>query len=182
MFCIILADTHKHELNPTNPLGMQGKIAEAYAELMHQMWGANNSYVMPRQFKVYIFLLGIISIYIYHLPLKRGDTIWIYLMMFFVRKGWLKSLNPNILQICFCLLHVYNIKMLISYVCVKCLTWHWVYESPNGQNVECVWLFIHLGWRKQVLDWILLFKCWFCQRCVLFSSPLAIDCWFNLYT
>ena len=47
-----VANTYKHELNPTNPLGMHGKIAEAYAELMHQLWNGQNHFVTPRAFKV----------------------------------------------------------------------------------------------------------------------------------
>uniref|UniRef100_A0A7M5VFF9 Ubiquitin carboxyl-terminal hydrolase n=2 Tax=Clytia hemisphaerica TaxID=252671 RepID=A0A7M5VFF9_9CNID len=47
-----LANTHKSELNPTNPLGMNGKVAEGYADLMHQMWSGNQSHVSPRQFKM----------------------------------------------------------------------------------------------------------------------------------
>ena len=46
------AKTYISELNPNNPLGMNGKIAEAYADLMHQMWGGTQSFVTPRQFKV----------------------------------------------------------------------------------------------------------------------------------
>lgn len=49
-----LAKSYKHELNPTNPLGMHGKIAEAYAELQHQMWNGQNTYVTPRQFKMVV--------------------------------------------------------------------------------------------------------------------------------
>jgi len=47
-----LAKTYISELNPSNPLGMNGKIAEAYADLMHQMWGGTQSSVTPRQFKM----------------------------------------------------------------------------------------------------------------------------------
>ena len=50
-----LAGTFKHELNPHNPLGMQGKIAEAYAELLQHVWGSN-TYFTPRHFKVGDFL------------------------------------------------------------------------------------------------------------------------------
>lgn len=46
--------SYKHELNPTNPLGMHGKIAEAYAELMHQMWNGQNHFVTPRAFKMQV--------------------------------------------------------------------------------------------------------------------------------
>jgi len=46
--------SYKHELNPSNPLGMNGKIAEAYAELMHQMWNGQNHFVTPRAFKMQV--------------------------------------------------------------------------------------------------------------------------------
>lgn len=49
-----LAQTYKHDLNPTNPLGMHGKVAEAYADLQNMMWSGQNSYVTPRQFKMVV--------------------------------------------------------------------------------------------------------------------------------
>ena len=36
---------------------MHGKIAEAYAELMRQMWSDTQSFVTPRHFKVSFDLL-----------------------------------------------------------------------------------------------------------------------------
>ncbi|XP_065667383.1 ubiquitin carboxyl-terminal hydrolase 15 isoform X7 [Hydra vulgaris] len=48
-----LSNTYKHELNPNNPLGMQGKIAETYAELIHHVWGSN-TYFTPRNFKMQV--------------------------------------------------------------------------------------------------------------------------------
>ncbi|XP_047127037.1 ubiquitin carboxyl-terminal hydrolase 15 isoform X1 [Hydra vulgaris] len=48
-----LSNTYKHELNPNNPLGMQGKIAETYAELLHHVWGSN-TYFTPRNFKMQV--------------------------------------------------------------------------------------------------------------------------------
>jgi len=49
-----MSNTHKHELNPTNPLGMNGKIAEAYGDLIHQMWNGHNSFFTPRHFKMQV--------------------------------------------------------------------------------------------------------------------------------
>ncbi|XP_043934596.1 ubiquitin carboxyl-terminal hydrolase 4-like [Protopterus annectens] len=40
------------EINKENPLGMMGKIAEAYGELIKQMWSGRHSYVAPRDFKM----------------------------------------------------------------------------------------------------------------------------------
>jgi ubiquitin carboxyl-terminal hydrolase 4/11/15 len=51
----VLKDLWKHEVNVDNPLGMQGAISHAFADLMHQLWDADrsNSYaVAPRQFKM----------------------------------------------------------------------------------------------------------------------------------
>lgn len=39
-------------MNPTNPLGMHGKIAEAYADLQNEMWSGHNDHIAPRHFKV----------------------------------------------------------------------------------------------------------------------------------
>ena len=49
-----VSNSYKHDLNPTNPLGMHGKIAEAYGELMHQMWNGQNHFVTPRAFKMQV--------------------------------------------------------------------------------------------------------------------------------
>ena len=38
-----LRDQHKRELNPTNPLGMQGKLALSYGETIQQLWSSNSS-------------------------------------------------------------------------------------------------------------------------------------------
>lgn len=40
------------ELNFTNPLGMKGEIAEAYADVIKQMWSGRHYSVVPRVFKV----------------------------------------------------------------------------------------------------------------------------------
>lgn len=47
-----LNDQYEAEINRENPLGMRGEIAEAYAELVKQMWLSRSSYVAPRTFKV----------------------------------------------------------------------------------------------------------------------------------
>jgi ubiquitin carboxyl-terminal hydrolase 4/11/15 len=47
------ADVYKDELNPDNPLGMHGAIAEAFGALLHRVWarsGPATSYA-PREFK-----------------------------------------------------------------------------------------------------------------------------------
>lgn len=41
----------KPEINESNPLGMGGKIASAFGNLMQEMWSGKNSYVNPREFK-----------------------------------------------------------------------------------------------------------------------------------
>lgn len=47
-----LNDQYEPEINRENPLGMRGEIAEAYADLVKQMWMSRSSYVAPRTFKV----------------------------------------------------------------------------------------------------------------------------------
>jgi len=47
-------NTYKHDINTTNPLGMHGKIAEAFAELLHQLWNGQNHFVIPRAFKMQV--------------------------------------------------------------------------------------------------------------------------------
>ena len=46
-----LNENYKHDLNKTNPLGMKGKLATVYGELIKKMWNGNNSSVSPTQFK-----------------------------------------------------------------------------------------------------------------------------------
>lgn len=57
-----LKDEYEAEINRDNPLGMKGEIAEAYAELIKQMWSGRDAHVAPRMFKVgsciYFFLFG----------------------------------------------------------------------------------------------------------------------------
>ncbi|KAI5937399.1 Ubiquitin carboxyl-terminal hydrolase 4 [Manis javanica] len=49
-----LKDEYEAELNRDNPLGMQGEIAEAYAELIKQMWSGRDAHVAPRMFKTQV--------------------------------------------------------------------------------------------------------------------------------
>uniref|UniRef100_A0AAY4DWW5 Ubiquitin carboxyl-terminal hydrolase n=1 Tax=Denticeps clupeoides TaxID=299321 RepID=A0AAY4DWW5_9TELE len=49
-----LNDQYEAEINRENPLGMRGEIAEAYADLVKQMWQSRNSYVAPRTFKTQV--------------------------------------------------------------------------------------------------------------------------------
>uniref|UniRef100_A0A8C6XGC6 Ubiquitin carboxyl-terminal hydrolase n=1 Tax=Naja naja TaxID=35670 RepID=A0A8C6XGC6_NAJNA len=49
-----LEDKYEAEINQDNPLGMRGEIAEAYAELIKQMWSGQNSHVAPRMFKTQV--------------------------------------------------------------------------------------------------------------------------------
>lgn len=49
-----LAAHYKDELNHSNPLGMRGEIANAYAGLLNQIWNEQYSSVSPRQFKMQV--------------------------------------------------------------------------------------------------------------------------------
>uniref|UniRef100_A0AAX7VZS2 Ubiquitin carboxyl-terminal hydrolase n=1 Tax=Astatotilapia calliptera TaxID=8154 RepID=A0AAX7VZS2_ASTCA len=49
-----LTDQYEAEINRENPLGMRGEIAEAYADLVKQMWLSRSSYVAPRTFKTQV--------------------------------------------------------------------------------------------------------------------------------
>ncbi|XP_048344665.1 ubiquitin carboxyl-terminal hydrolase 4 isoform X1 [Sphaerodactylus townsendi] len=49
-----LEDKYEAEINQDNPLGMRGEIAEAYAELIKQMWSGRYSHVAPRMFKTQV--------------------------------------------------------------------------------------------------------------------------------
>ncbi|XP_028374345.1 ubiquitin carboxyl-terminal hydrolase 4 isoform X2 [Phyllostomus discolor] len=49
-----LRDEYEAEINRDNPLGMKGEIAEAYAELIKQMWSGRDAYVAPRMFKTQV--------------------------------------------------------------------------------------------------------------------------------
>jgi ubiquitin carboxyl-terminal hydrolase 4/11/15 len=46
-----LEDSWKDELNPQNPLGWQGKIAQSYAELVKEIYSNKYKMVVPRDFK-----------------------------------------------------------------------------------------------------------------------------------
>ncbi|XP_062855298.1 ubiquitin carboxyl-terminal hydrolase 11 [Trichomycterus rosablanca] len=46
-----LQNLYLKELNFTNPLGMKGEIAEAYADVIKQMWSGRHYTVVPRVFK-----------------------------------------------------------------------------------------------------------------------------------
>ncbi|XP_002758385.1 ubiquitin carboxyl-terminal hydrolase 4 isoform X1 [Callithrix jacchus] len=49
-----LKDEYEAEINRINPLGMKGEIAEAYAELIKQMWSGRDAHVAPRMFKTQV--------------------------------------------------------------------------------------------------------------------------------
>ncbi|KAG7477995.1 hypothetical protein MATL_G00075790 [Megalops atlanticus] len=49
-----LNDRYQAEINRENPLGMRGEIAEAYADLVKQMWLSRSSFVAPRTFKTQV--------------------------------------------------------------------------------------------------------------------------------
>ncbi|XP_047630072.1 ubiquitin carboxyl-terminal hydrolase 4 isoform X5 [Phacochoerus africanus] len=49
-----LKDEYEVEINRDNPLGMKGEIAEAYAELIKQMWSGRDAHVAPRMFKTQV--------------------------------------------------------------------------------------------------------------------------------
>ena len=49
-----LNDEYVDDINYDNPLGMQGKIAKAFAALMKEMWNGGYSYVNPIDFKIII--------------------------------------------------------------------------------------------------------------------------------
>ncbi|XP_026853329.1 ubiquitin carboxyl-terminal hydrolase 4 isoform X1 [Electrophorus electricus] len=49
-----LEDQYEAEINRENPLGMRGEIAEAYADLVKQMWLSRSSYIAPRTFKTQV--------------------------------------------------------------------------------------------------------------------------------
>ncbi|XP_065789778.1 ubiquitin carboxyl-terminal hydrolase 4 isoform X2 [Muntiacus reevesi] len=49
-----LKDEYEAEINRDNPLGMKGEIAEAYAELIKQMWSGRDAHIAPRMFKTQV--------------------------------------------------------------------------------------------------------------------------------
>eukprot|EP00158_Paraphelidium_tribonemae_P007839 Partr_v1_DN28377_c1_g1_i3_m79201 putative ubiquitin carboxyl-terminal hydrolase len=53
-----LDGTYKREINVDNPLGMQGRIAEAFGDLVNQLWRTNDDSTSPRDFKSTIGLFA----------------------------------------------------------------------------------------------------------------------------
>lgn len=45
------AGVYRDELNPDNPLGMRGQVAEAFGQLIERLWHGTGSSVAPREFK-----------------------------------------------------------------------------------------------------------------------------------
>ncbi|GAA5999783.1 putative ubiquitin-specific protease UBP12 [Rhodotorula paludigena] len=46
-----LSGVYRDELNPDNPLGMRGQVAEAFGQLIERLWHGTGSSVAPREFK-----------------------------------------------------------------------------------------------------------------------------------
>ncbi|BGP41272.1 hypothetical protein JCM10449v2_005249 [Rhodotorula kratochvilovae] len=46
-----LSGVYRSELNPDNPLGMRGQVAEAFGQLIERLWHGSGSSVAPREFK-----------------------------------------------------------------------------------------------------------------------------------
>ncbi|CAO3630396.1 unnamed protein product [Cunninghamella blakesleeana] len=46
-----LAGNYKKDLNPDNPLGMNGEVAENYGSLIEKLWSGSTSSIAPRDFK-----------------------------------------------------------------------------------------------------------------------------------
>jgi hypothetical protein len=49
-------EKYKEEINEQNPLGTKGKLVNAYAELLRDMWSGQSSSVRPFKLKVLIFV------------------------------------------------------------------------------------------------------------------------------
>lgn len=47
----IISDQYLNEINKNNPLGMEGQIAEAYGDMIKNMWSGNMNCFTPRDFK-----------------------------------------------------------------------------------------------------------------------------------
>ena len=41
----------KHDLNTDNPLGTEGRLVQAYAKLVNEMWNESDQVVRPSMFK-----------------------------------------------------------------------------------------------------------------------------------
>ncbi len=46
------SNKYASEINKVNPLGQNGELAVAYADLVKEMWDGKNSYTSPRHLKV----------------------------------------------------------------------------------------------------------------------------------
>eukprot|EP01087_Luapelamoeba_hula_P007900 TRINITY_DN1943_c0_g1_i3.p1 TRINITY_DN1943_c0_g1~~TRINITY_DN1943_c0_g1_i3.p1 ORF type:complete len:1256 (+),score=322.20 TRINITY_DN1943_c0_g1_i3:123-3890(+) len=46
-----LSERYKRDVNPTNPLGMKGELAEEYASLQKEIWSGRSRATAPREFK-----------------------------------------------------------------------------------------------------------------------------------
>lgn len=46
-----LTKKYKEDLNKNNPLGMNGELADAYSDMIDQLWSGNHSAIAPRGFK-----------------------------------------------------------------------------------------------------------------------------------
>lgn len=49
--CCRAAGVYRSELNPDNPLGMRGQVAEAFGQLIERLWHGTAGSVPPREFK-----------------------------------------------------------------------------------------------------------------------------------
>ena len=50
--CVAVDDTYQNELNSENPLGMGGKLAVAFAQLMNVLWSGKHYSYAPAKLKV----------------------------------------------------------------------------------------------------------------------------------
>ena len=41
----------KHDINSSNPLGTEGRLVKAYAQLLNEMWNGEDPVVRPSMFK-----------------------------------------------------------------------------------------------------------------------------------
>lgn len=48
------SSAYRKDINTVNPLGRKGELAYAYADLITEMWNGQNSYAVPRTFKMHI--------------------------------------------------------------------------------------------------------------------------------
>jgi len=46
-----LDERFKHDLNESNPLGTSGRLAQAYAKLLNEMWNGDDQVARPTMFK-----------------------------------------------------------------------------------------------------------------------------------